>query len=541
MIPDIPELIADVPRYMNNVKLKAAGVSMPMTREQLEEMARIVADPIYFIERYCQIVSIDHGLIKFKLYDYQKRLINLIHNNRQVIAKFPRQSGKTTTNAAYLLWYIIVNEVKTIGVLAHKASGAREVLERTKQMYEALPLWIQQGVRTWNKGSIELGNGCKVVAAATTSSAIRGLTINFLLLDEFAFIPTNNADEFFDSVYPTISSGTSSKISIFSTPKGMNHFWRMWTEATTGRMQGNKLVKSEFVPIEIAWNDIPGRDEAFMQKTINTIGIDSWNQEFATEFLGSVGSLINSQAIRNIVTATPLYEHDHMKVYEEAKKDRIYMATVDVARGAGGDYSVIVMTDITTLPYKQVAVYRNNELNYLLFPGVIYEMAKKYNDAYVLIELNDNGEAVADDLFHSYEYDNILTTGGNKGKVVLGSWVNSKNGVRTTKQTKRLGCSLIKALIENQEYIVYDYDTVQEMSNFVAKAGSYEADAGAHDDIMMCLVIFAWASNQAFFAELCDSNFKKKYIEDSHEKMMQELSPIGYWDGMDDDDDVWNL
>lgn len=541
MIADIPELVNDVPRYMNNVKLKAAGAELPLTQEQLVEMGKIFADPIYFIERYCQIVSIDHGYIKFKLYDYQKKLIRLIHNNRQVIAKFPRQSGKTTTNAAYLLWYIIVNEVKTVGILAHKASGAREVLERTKQMYESLPLWIQQGVKVWNKGSIELGNGCKVVAAATTSSAIRGLTISFLLLDEFAFIPSNNADEFFDSVYPTISSGKTSKISIFSTPKGMNHFYRMWQEATVGRMQGTKLVKSEFVPIEIAWNDIPGRDEAFMQKTINTIGLDSWNQEYATEFLGSVGSLISSQAIRNIVTATPIVEHDHMKVYEEAKKDRIYLATVDVARGAGGDYSVIVMTDITELPYKQVAVYRNNELNYLLLPGVIFEMAKKYNDAYVLIELNDNGEAVADDLFHGYEYDNILTTGGTKGKIVLGSWVNSKNGVRTTKQTKRLGCSLVKALIENQEYKVYDYDTVQEMSSFIAKAGSYEADSGATDDIMMCLVIFAWASNQAFFAELCDSNFKKKYIQDSQEKMMQELSPIGYWDGMDDDGDVWNL
>lgn len=582
-------------------------------------------------------------------------------------------SHNTTTNAAYVLWYILTNKVKTVAILAHKASGAREVLDRVKQMYEALPLWLQQGVKVWNKGSIELGNDSAVIAAATTSSAIRGLTISFLLLDEFAFIPSNNAQSFFDSVYPTISSGTTSKISIFSTPNGMNHFYKMWMEATEGKIENGVAVKSEFAPMSIAWNDVPGRDDEFRRKTIATIGEASWNQEYdcitgdsivtircqitgeiydrsindligdsgtfevlthegfkpfhgisnhgfqkcllietlnsrikctfdhllnsngvwieadslnvgdylttkegnaqivsITEigehevfdlmevqdthsfyangilvhnchFLGSVGTLISSSAISNIPIRQPIVEHPHLKIYEEVQPDRTYLITVDVARGGGGDYSVVLVTDITSLPYKQVAVYRNNELSYMLLPGVIYELGKKYNEAFVLIELNDNGEAVADDLFHNLEYENVLTTGGKGQKVVLGSWINSKNGVRTTKSTKRQGCSIAKAMIENVQYLVYDYDTVEEMANFVAKGASYEAEQGSTDDIMMTLVIFAWASNQPFFQELCSTDFKKRYIEDSHEHMIQELSPIGYFHGVGDDDDNFIL
>lgn len=543
MIKDIPELIKDVPRYKNNTKLKAAGAAMDLTLDQMMEMEKVFSDPIYFIERYCMIVHVDYGYVPFKLYPYQKKLITMIHENRQVIAKFPRQSGKTTTNAAYLLWYILTNEVKTVGILAHKASGAKEVLERTKQMYESLPLWLQQGVKTWNKSSIELGNGCEVVAAATTSSAIRGLSISFLLLDEYAFIPANDADAFFESVYPTISSGKSTKISIFSTPNGMNHFYRMWTEATKGKIENGVTVKSDFEPIEIAWNEVPGRDETFKQRTIATIGLASWNQEFDGVFMGSVGSLISSQTISNMVAQKPVAETPYLKIYEQPRKDRVYLATVDVARGGGeGDYSVINVTDITSLPYKQVAVYRNNELSYLLLPGVIFEIGKKYLDAYVLVELNDSGEAVADDLFYNYDYDNILTTGGKAGRVVMGSWINSKNGMKTTKTSKRIGCSLLKALIENGEYIVNDYDTIEEMSNFVAKGGSYEAEVGTHDDIMMTLVIFAWATNQAYFQEICDTNFKQKYVQESYEQMIQDLSPVGYFNGVEPDEhEIWNL
>jgi hypothetical protein len=813
-------------------------------------------------------------------------------------------SHNTATNAAYLCWYVLANKTKTAAVLAHKASGAREVLDRVKLMYEALPLWLQQGVVTWNKGSIKLGNGCKIIAAATTSGGIRGesvacvtgdsmvtfcddadnvyhttimkanssmpylgpgysnafgdrsisqigkkhnyvfkttnisngevfvgahgtddlddgylgsggalksainnfgvnsfqkeiisftetldharelakliieenyrnidnLTIcgkigkaqiltangskdfdgficngvrevvqlgedfsnlrctldhrikidgewveaqdinnavigeevvfdavnvsdgneyltngvtshNCLMLDEFAFIPDNIAHEFFASVYPTISSGKDSKISIFSTPAGMNHYYKLWQEATLGILQSDgTLQPSDFKSISIRWFDVPGRDETFRQKTIADIGIDRWNQEFdcvagdsvvtvkctvtgeiinmtvrdlfemesvsspskyriltadgfksykevknlgmqkcltlttsrnhritcthdhelhtgeqwkaassfsigdsiacedgidfvesITEaggievfdvldvedvhsfyangvlchnchFLGSVGTLIASSALRNMHAAQPIerLSTKYLKVYEEPREDRVYFATVDISHGTGGDYSVINVTDITEIPYRQVAVYRSNDTPYLLMPGIIYEIAKRFNDAYVLIELNDNGMTVATDLQMEYNYDNLVTTGEKSKKITMGSWINSKPGVRTTTSTKKIGCAGLKLMVESGRYIIRDKDTIHEASSFIAKGRSYEADSGANDDIMMTLVIFAWAAEQPYFIDICDLSFKAKFVADSQDRIFQDLVPAGfntdYTDDIDHDD-----
>lgn len=512
--------------YLNNPNLKAAGVEISFEPWQVQELVKCYNDPIYFIENYAKIVHIDKGLVPFKLYDYQKEIVRLTMENRFIIMRMPRQSGKSTTTAACVLHYILFQEHKTVAILANKAATAREILSRIQMMYEHLPLWMQVGITSWNKGSFSLGNGCKVIAASTSSSAIRGTSVAWCILDEFAFVPPNQATEFFESVYPTISSGNESKISVFSTPKGMNHFYKMWVEATTGR--------SEFVPFEINWYDVPGRDEAWKEKTIANIGQESWEQEFEAQFLGSARTLLSPATLRRLVHHEPVAQSGSLKVYEHPKPDHVYFLSVDCSRGAGIDYSVIQVTDITEYPFKQVAMFRDNKTNHYLLPRIIVEIAKKYNNGYVLVEINDIGEAVADAIYFDEEYENLLTTGESKGKIVLGSWKNGRNGVRTTKSTKREGCSIIKVLIESNKYELRDWTTIQEFSTFISKNNSYEADEMCHDDTVMALVVFAWATGQEFFKEIMQKDFRKTFIEESSEDLMEELSPIGFFDGMDD-------
>lgn len=515
--------------YKGNTKLKGAGVKIEFTQEQMSEYLRCRRDPVYFIEKYLKIVHIDKGLVPFRLYDYQKDIVRNTFENRFNILLLPRQSGKSSVNAGMVIHYILFQKHKKVAIIANKAATAREILSRAKLMYENLPFWMQSGVVSWNKGKIELANGCAVLAAATSSSAIRGDSINWLLLDEFAFVPTNQATEFFESVYPTISSGTDSKVSIFSTPKGMNHFHKMWVEASEGR--------SEFVPFQINWFDVPGRDEEWKRKTIANIGIESWEQEFEAQFLGSAGTLLSTSCLRKLVHRSPVKYSHPLKIYEEPIPGHVYVATVDCSRGAGIDYSVINVTDVTDYPFKQVAVYRDNTTTHYVLPSKIAEVGRKYNQAFVLIEINDIGEAVADALFFDEEYENILTTGESKGKIKLGSWINSKNGVRTTKSTKREGCSIAKTIIESNKYIINDLETINEFSTFIRKGTSYEADESAHDDIVMTVVIFAWASGQDYFKEITNKNLKRAILEQSVDEIMEDLSPLGVWEGLSNDED----
>jgi len=517
--------------YLNNPNLKAAGVDLKFEPWQVEEILKCYNDPIYFIKTYVKIVHIDKGLVPFELYDFQEDIVNLTMGNRYVLLKLPRQSGKSTTTAACVLHYVLFEEHKTVAILANKAATAREILGRIQMMYEHLPLWLQQGVKTWNKGSFELGNGCKVVAASTSSSAIRGTSISWLVLDEFAFVPSNQATEFFESVYPTISSGQESKVSVFSTPKGMNHFYKMWVEATEGR--------SEFKPFEIHWSDVPGRDEAWKDKTIANIGQESWDQEFEAQFLGSANTLISSVVLRRLVHKEPIAGSHSLKIFEQPIEEHVYFLSIDCSRGAGIDYSVIQITDITAYPFKQVGMFRDNKTNHYLLPRIAVEIAKKYNNAYILVEINDIGEAVADSIYFDEEYENLLTTGESKGKIALGSWRNGRNGLRTTKSTKREGCSITKALIESNKYIVNDFITINELSTFISKNNSYEADEMCHDDTVMGLVVFAWATGQEYFKDIMNTDFRKTFIEESTEEMMEELSPLGFFEGMEDMSAEW--
>lgn len=493
---------------------------LQLTEEQVREYVKCAENPIYFIENYVKIITLDKGFVQISLYPFQRQAVSDINDNRRVIVKAGRQVGKTTMVVGYILWYILFNQDKFVAILANKAPTAREILNRIKIAYEALPLWLQQGVRTWNKGDIELENNCRVMATSTASSAIRGYSISLLYLDEFAFVPSNIADEFFTSVYPTISSGTQSKILISSTPNGMNHYYKMWTEAVEG-LNG-------FKHIEANWRQVPGRDQKWADEQRRVLGEEKFLQEMECEFMGSAGTLLSAAALKSLAFVKPLHLSENgIKIYEQPIANRNYAISVDVSRGKGLDYSAFVVVDVNSVPYKVVATYKDNNISPLVYPSIIKRIGDYYNSAYVLVEINDNGQQVVDSLFEDYEYENILSTVDLKGKVSLtwGYGNKSQRGIRTTKSVKRLGCSIMKNLIEGQKIIIQDFDTIAELSTFIARGGSFEAEEGSHDDLVMCLVLFSWMTNQSFFADLSNTNIREKLYQEQMRQIEEEALP----------------
>lgn len=510
--------ILNLKNYLGNPKLKSIGVQVSMTQDEIDEYILCANDPIYFIQHYVKIVTIDRGFVNIDLYDFQKKAVRMFNGERQVIIKAGRQVGKTTTVVGYLLWYILFNQDKTVAILANKAKTAREILNRIKLAYEALPLWLQQGVKTWNKGDIELENGCRTMADSTASTAIRGYSINLLYLDEFAFVPTNIAEEFFTSVYPTISSGKTSKILISSTPNGMNHFYRMWTEANKG-LNGFKFFEAN-------WRDVPGRDQAWAEDQRNALGEQKYLQEVECEFLGSSGTLISGTALKRMTFSEAIRQVlNGMDIHEEVVKDHSYVLIADTARGNGLDASAFVVIDITQKPYKMVAKYKNAFISPLLFPNVIQQAGKYYNDAYLLIENNDSGGQVADILYHDLEYENMFFTELDRGDARVSELSKVRTmGIRTTKRTKTVGCNSIKALIENYELIVNDFEVIEEFSCFILKRnGTYAAEDGKHDDMVMCLVLFGWLATQSFFRDLTNVDVRRRMYEDEMKAMEEQL------------------
>jgi len=513
-----------IKNYLGNPRLKRVNMPMQLTEDQVREYVKCAEDPVYFIENYVKVVMLDKGFVQINLYPFQKDAIEKFNKNRRIIVKAGRQVGKTTMVVGYILWYVLFNTDKSVAILANKAATAREILSRIKLAYEALPHWIQQGVKTWNKGDIELENGCRILANSTASSAIRGFSISLLYLDEFAFVPTNIADEFFTSVYPTISSGTESKILISSTPNGMNHFYKMWNDAVEDN--------NGFTHISANWREVPGRDQKWADEQFRVLGEQKFMQEMECEFLGSSGTLISAVALRALSLAKPIANTgiENFKVYDEAKPDHLYFMVVDTSRGKGLDYSAFTVIDATALPYKVVATYRDNEISPLVYPAILKQVGTYYNNAYQLVETNDNGQQIVDILFDDYEYENILSTVehgksklNKKLLVNFGFGQKSGRGVKTTKSVKRLGCSILKNLIERQQLIITDYDIISELSTFVSNGVSYEAEEGSHDDLVMCLVLFAWLTNQRFFSDMTDVNIRQK-LNAEQLKMIEEES-----------------
>ena len=520
--------------YLGNSNLKAAGVEVPFTEENVKEFKKCAEDPIYFIKNYVKIVSLDKGLVPFELYDFQEDIVEKVHNNRFVIAKLPRQSGKSTTVISYLLHYVLFNQSVSVAILANKLATARELLYRLKLAYEYLPKWMQQGIVEWNKGSIELENGSKILASATSSSAIRGGSFNMIFLDEFAYIPEGVAEEFFSSVYPTISSGQSTKVLVVSTPKGLNMFYRFWSDAVEKR--------NSYVPIEVHWSQVPGRDEKWKEETIKNTSEDQFLTEFECDFIGSSNTLISTHKLKSLVYKNPLYKNEEgLRVYQEPRQDRVYVMTVDVSRGQGKDYSAFSIIDATEMPYKVAATYRNNEIPPMLFPTVIDSIGKQYNTAYILTEINDIGGQVVDILHNELEYENILMVNvrGRKGQTLSGGFGgkgDTQLGIRTTTVTKRVGCSTLKSLIERDQLLIEDLNTINELISFVARKQSYEADDGHNDDLVMTLVLFSWLTTQGYFKELMNIDTRTKLFEDKMKQIEEDMLPFGFIDIGDSED-----
>ena len=515
--------------YLGNNNLKRIGEQIEFTPENLKEYMKCIEDPAYFARNYIKIVHVDKGLVPFDLYAYQEEIVTKITNSRRLAVLTARQSGKTTTAVAVILHYILFNEYKTVAILANKGDSAREVLGRVQLAYEALPKWMQQGVEEWNKGNISLENGCKIYAGTTSSSAIRGKSISFLYLDEVAFI--EGYDEFFASVYPTISSGESTKLLMTSTPNGLNHFWKTCKGAEEGT-NGYEFTK-------VMWYDVPGRDEKWKQETLEALDFDEqkFKQEYECQFLGSSGTLIDGAKLKELAYSRPVNEREGLSQYETVKEGHTYAITVDVSRGKGLDYSTFNVIDISKMPYKQVCVFRDNMIGPVDFASVIYRVGLMYNEAAVLIEINDIGEQVSDVLLMDYGYENLLYTenAGRSGKrISAGFGKNVDGGIRTTKSVKSVGCSILKMLIEQNQLIVQDYNTIQELSRFSKKGSSYEAESGSHDDLVMNLVIFAWLTDQTFFKDLTDINTLMKLREKTEQEIEDDLLPFGFIDVGDD-------
>lgn len=511
--------------YLGNKNLKRSSVKIEWSKEMVLEYRKCAKNQIYFIKKYCKIVNVDRGLVNFQLWKFQEDMITTFEDNRFSIAKMPRQVGKTTTVAAYLLHKILFNENYSIAILANKDRQAREILSRIQLMFEHLPKWLQQGVVEWNKGNIELENGCKILASATSSSAVRGGSFNLLYLDEFAFVPNNIQEEFFSSVYPTISSGQSTKVIITSTPNGMNMFYKIWTDSENGR--------NHYARTSVHWSQVPGRDEKWKQQTIDNTSERQFNQEYNCEFLGSSNTLISSSKLSMITHAIPIEQHGNLSIYELPKEKHVYVTIVDTSRGSGIDYSAFVIFDITQIPYKVVAKYRDNEVPALVYPNIIYNTSRTYNMAYILVEINDIGQQVADVLYNDLEYENVLYTGfdGTSGKKLVDiAGGKMQLGVRTTVQVKRIGCANFKSLVENDKLIINDYDLLYEMYRFIETNGKYKAEEGEHDDLVMCCVLFSWLVNQNYFKELSNSDARVQLLE-SNQKMVEEgVLPFGFID-----------
>ena len=518
--------------YLGNPNLKKANTPIEFTQDQILEFMKCKEDPVYFANNYIKIVSLDEGLTQFHPYHFQEKLINNFHENRFNICKMPRQTGKSTTVVSYLLHYAVFNDSVNIGILANKAATARELLGRLQTAYENLPKWMQQGIVAWNKGSLELENGSKILAASTSASAVRGMSFNILFLDEFAFVPNHVADSFFASVYPTITSGKNTKVIIVSTPHGMNHFYRMWHDA--------ERKKNEYIPTDVHWSEVPGRDEVWKEQTIANTSEQQFKVEFECEFLGSVDTLIAPSKLRTLVYDNPKTRNAGLDVYEPSKENHDYVMTVDVARGVGEDYSAFIVADITEFPHRIVAKYRNNDIKPMLFPNIIYEVAKSYNSAYILCEVNDIGDQVASILQYDLEYQNLLMCSmrGRAGQIVGQGFSGKKTqlGVKMSKTVKKVGSLNLKTLIEEDKLIFNDYEIISELTTFISKHNSFEAEEGCNDDLAMCLVIYAWLVQMDYFKELTDQDVRKRLYEEQKNQIEQDMAPFGFLnDGLSDD------
>lgn len=490
-------------RYMGDPDLRRAGQKKPMTPEMVEEWRKCRDDIVYFVRKYMRIVHVDHGMVLFNLWHFQEKMLRNMEHNRFFVSKCPRQVGKSITTAAFILHYMIFNSQKNIGILANKATTSAEILDRVKKGFRYLPDFLQPGVEEWNKTSIALDNGCKLSSHATSSSSVRGQSFSMLFIDEVAFIPQHEWEEFWKSTYPTVSSGKKTKVLMVSTPNGMNHFYDIWRKAVDR--------KSTFFPFSIHWSDVPGRDEKWKEETIGNTSLEDFMQEYECQFRSSSGTLISSGKIEDMIkyALEPITKDNSLYIYKEAKPGHKYFCAVDVAEGRGQDYSTAVMMDVTGFPYEIVAVYRSNKVSPLYLPQLLFNFAMRYNEAQILIEIANQGLLVAKELFLDLEYENLIQFGG------------IELGIKTSKRTKAIGCSTLKDMIELDKLIINSRLVADEFTTFVEKNLSFAAVEGYHDDLVMALVVFAYFTTMDDFDNYVDR--RQRMPDELFEKEFQTL------------------
>lgn len=506
--------------YLGNKNLKAVGVSLEYTKDQLQEYIKCANSFEYFCKKYVKIIHVDKGLIDFIPFGYQLKMAETFGDNRFVLCKLPRQCGKTTIVAAFILHKILFSENYIVAILANKEKQSKEILSRIKFAYQYLPKWIQQGVVEWNKNNIELENGSKIFSSATSTDAARGQSYSLVYLDEFSFVPRNIQSDFFTSVFPTISSGTETKMIITTTPKGMDYFYKLWVESERG--------DNSFKRMSIHWSETPGRDENWRESMIKDISLEKFNQEYGCEFLGSTNTLIDPNILQRMVYINPfsIDNSSKVKVYEEVIKDHTYAMTVDISEGIGQDYNSFVVCDITTIPYKVVATYNDNKISELVFPTLLNNVGKYYNDCYILIETNLSTQ-VAYLLREDLEYDNLIYTKSMNGKgTIIYDGAGSRIGIKTNKAIKRNGCMNLKTLVENDKFLINDIDIVQQFKTFIGEKGTYHAEEGHNDDLVMCMVLFSWLANQDYFKQLTNNDIRKNILEQNNNELENQTTPF---------------
>ena len=518
--------------YLGNPNVKRDGVQQAWTPDLLKEYKKCMTDPIYFARHYVKVIALDKGLVNFNLYPYQEQMFKHFEEHRFNVVLACRQSGKSISACAYLLWFVLFNSEKTVAILANKGATAREMLARITLMLENIPFFLQPGSKALNKGSLEFSNNSRIVAAATSGSSIRGMSVNLLYLDEFAFV--ERAAEFYTSTYPVVSAGKDTKIIVTSTANGIgNQFHKVWEGAVQGINQ--------FKPFRVDWWDVPGRDNKWKTETIANTSQLQFDQEFGNTFFGTGDTLINAETLLSL-RAKPykrLLENGLLKIYKEPEKDHDYIMTVDVSKGRGQDYSTFNILDISTRPFEQVAVYRNNTISPILFPNIIYKYAKVYNEAYVVVEANDQGSVVCNGLYHDLEYENMHVESAIKANAL---------GIEINRKTKRLGCSAIKDILENNKLSIVDEQTILEISTFEARGQSYEATEGNHDDLMMNLVLFGYFVSTQYFANMTDINLKEMIFKQRMQEIEDNVVPFGiiddgrqYSEQIENTEDPWRI
>ena len=495
--------------YLGNTQVKRAGVDTSYTDEEMQEYIKCTKDPIHFIESYTQIISLDEGMIPFTLRGYQGKLIEHFNQNRFSVVLASRQSGKSITSCAYLLWYILFHPEVTVAVLANKGAIAREMIARIVKMLESVPFFLQPGVKILNKGNIEFGNDSKIVAAATSSSSIRGMSINMLYPDEFAFV--EDAETFYTATYPVITSGKDSKVIITSTANGVGNMFHKIYESAIHE-------QSEYKSFTINWYDVPGRDEEWKEQTIANTSEAQFEQEYGNSFLGTGNTLVNSNTLLGLKAVEPDWNKDGVNVYERPKEGHEYICTVDVSQGRGLDYSTFTIIDVTEKPFKQVCTYRDNTLSPMLYPDLLNKYCRPYNEALIIIENNAEGGMVATQLHYDIEYPNVFVQGMTKADDI---------GVTMSRKIKRIGCSTMKELLEENRLLVKDRATITELMTFINKGPSFEADKGYNDDMVMNLVLFSWFITTDYFYNLTDKKVKDLLYSEQQKLIEDDLLPPG--------------